>query len=875
MPLPGGTRLGPYEITSPLGRGGMGEVYLAKDARLNRSVAIKVLPAALGGQSESRQRFEREARIVAGLNHAHICQVFDVGCEGGAEYLVMEYVEGETLSHRLKRGSIPPEQTLRYAIQIAEALDYAHRRGVIHRDLTPRNVMVTKEGVKVLDFGLAIARAGDDGPASPPDDASALPTEPLTLTGPGLVVGTLPYISPEQLRGADADARSDIFAFGAVLYEMVTGRKAFEAKSRADLIVSVIEHEPPSMATLQPAIPPAIDRIVRRCLAKDPEERWQSARDLAEELKWIAEGGSQTPGLAPVRTRRRRVLPVLVAGAMVVLAFGAGAWWREWVARPVPVWTGAMLGGPRVALDARVSPDGQMLAMQAMVNGLTQVAVMKPESGNWMVLTHDRERGQVMEISWSRDGTKLYFDRNADVPRGIFSVGVLGGEERLVLEDAAFPEVLPDRSLLAAKINGERQLQLHRFWPETGRTQAFAVELQSVSGTPVRAFADGKEAVFLGRPAGGKQETHLYAIDLESGRTRRLAPQLAIPVVNNLFPLAVTPDGKWVLINLPSGNLHRIVAIPRDGGAAVRPLLTLTQIPWYLDVGVDGSLYLEQIDQPCEVLRIPASGGVPERVAASPAFRFGSIAELPGGRVLAPAMMAGRARIMVAGGGREPTPLVDTTEETSAPMTSAGQGTVAFLVGPPAERAIGVAAVADGRILRRLKTSQGAVESLASSPDGRTLYYAASRSIWAIPAEGGEARKITAGDTVAVSPGGGDLIVKLNEKDGSRLVRVASVGGEARPIPFRGDVRLTATPLSATAVGKDGRILVQVASVDSWYWRAGVVDPASGLAKAIPVDYDGDLFFPGWAGDGRILTLGIGIKGGVWRFQTESSSKRP
>jgi hypothetical protein len=867
MALTKGTRLGPYEIVSALGAGGMGEVYRGRDTRLDRLVAVKVLGEKVVGQPEWRQRFEREARIIAGFNHPNICQIFDVGREQDIEYLVMEFVEGETLWHRLKRGPLPLDQAIRYAIQIAEALDCAHRRGVVHRDLTPGNVMLTKAGVKVLDFGLAIATGRDQAPAS--EDVSTLPTEPLTLTNPGLVVGTLPYISPERLRGNQADARSDIFSFGALLYEMLTGHKAFAAKSQADLIVAVIEHQPPPVTTSQPGIPPAVERIIRRCLVKDPEERWQSARDLAEELRWIAGDGAHVTAV-PATPARRRAWPYFVAAAAVVAAFAAGFVWQGSRSRPAPSWSGAMLGGPAVALGPRVSPDGKMLALQAMVNGLTQVAVMKPDSGNWLVLTRDRRRGQVMEIAWSPDGGRLYFDRNADVPRGIYSVSVLGGDERPVLDDAAFPEVLADRSLLVAKINSQRKLQPYRFWPDTGRLQAFPVELQSISGAPMRVFPDGKEAVFLGRPTeGAPPEPHLYALDLSSGRTRRLAPQLTIPIVNNLFPLAVSPDGQWVLINLPAGNLHRIVAVPRDGSNAVRTLLTLSLIPWYLDVAVDGSLYLEQIDQPCEVLRFPVHGGTPERLAASPAFRFGSIAEFAGGTVVVPAILAGRSRIMKAAPGAEPAPLIDSEDETAAPLSRVGENDVAFLAGTAAERVIAIANVADGRIVRRLRIPHPAVESLAASPDGRTLYYAAAAAIWSLPAEGGEPRRIAVGDGVIAAPDGRELIVKLNEKDGSRLVRIPAAGGEPRPIPFGGDLRLTSTAPGATAIAGDGRILVQVASADSWFWHAAVLDAVSGRTTAIPVNYEGDLFFPGWDRQGRVLALGIGIKGSIWRFRPE------
>jgi len=452
---------------------------------------------------------------------------------------------------------------------------------------------------------------------------------------------------------------------------MITRQKAFRAASRADLIVAVLEHHPPSISGLQRGVAdvetPSLERVVTRSMAKDPEQRWQSARDLAEELRWISKGTHAgdprtTSDRVPETGRgagRRRVAAALLVVSLAATAFGVGAFWRGFRAESRASWTGVMLGGPTIALGPRISPDGRMLALQAMVEGLTQVAIMKPETGNWIVLTRARQRGQVTEISWSRDGAKLYFDRIDDVPKGIYSVGVLGGEERLVLEDAGYPEVLPDGSLMVAKINPERQLQIHRVWPETGRIQSFPAQLRAVSGAPMRPFPDGKEVVFLGRPLGDTTEDQLYVLDLGSGRTRRLAPGLFIPVVNNLFPLAVTPDGQSVLINMPSGNLHRIVGIPRSGGGAVHTLLTVTLIPWYLDAGPDGSLYFEQIEQECEILRFPASGSPLERIATSPAFRFGSITETPDGRVLVQAVLGGRSRIMVVEAGREPTPRRD------------------------------------------------------------------------------------------------------------------------------------------------------------------------------------------------------------------------
>src|ERR1700682_4865969 len=300
MSVKAGTRLGPYEILTAIGAGGMGEVYRARDTRLDRIVAIKVLPTHLADRSELRERFEREARTIASLNHPHICPLFDIGQQDGIDYLVMEYLEGETLAQRLLKGPLPLEQVLQYAIEIADALDKAHRKGVTHRDLKPGNIMLTKTGTKLLDFGLAKLKQ-EVAPANV--QLSQLPTANDPLTAQGTILGTLQYMAPEQLEGKEVDARTDIFAFGVVVYEMATGKKAFEGKSQASLIAKILETDPPPISSLQPMTPPALDRVVKRCLAKEPDERWQSASDLTHELKWVAESGSQIPSQmsAPVK----------------------------------------------------------------------------------------------------------------------------------------------------------------------------------------------------------------------------------------------------------------------------------------------------------------------------------------------------------------------------------------------------------------------------------------------------------------------------------------------------------------------------------------------------------------------------------------------
>jgi serine/threonine protein kinase len=366
MTLTTGTRLGPYEILSPIGAGGMGEVYKARDTRLDRTVAVKILPTRFSEDAEMKQRFEREAKAISALTHVNICALYDVGTYEGTEYLVMEHLEGQTLAERLADGPLPPDQLLKVSIEIAAALGSAHHAGIIHRDLKPGNVMLTKSGVKLLDFGLAKA-------ALPPvksSSATSLPTEmPRAITQQGTILGTFHYMAPEQLEGKDADARSDIFSFGAVLYEMATGRKAFEGKSQAALISAILKDEPAPVSAVAPMTPPALDRVVKTCLAKDPEDRFQTAHDIRLQLQWIAEGGSQVGLPAPVAQRRksreRLAWSLAAAAAVAAVILGIGFMKR---APTHPRLIRFEIANPEgiTTIDApRISPNGRHLAFNA------------------------------------------------------------------------------------------------------------------------------------------------------------------------------------------------------------------------------------------------------------------------------------------------------------------------------------------------------------------------------------------------------------------------------------------------------------------------------------------------------------------------------
>jgi Tol biopolymer transport system component len=381
MSLSSGTKLGPYEIIAPVGAGGMGEVYRARDTRLDRTVAIKVLPPQLAENPEAKQRFDREARAISSLNHPNICTLHDVGQQDGISFLVMEYLEGETLADRLANGPLPVELVLKVGIEICDGLERAHRSGVVHRDLKPGNIMLTRTGAKLMDFGLA--KSAMSAPAVSPSLTATLstPVGSHPLTAQGTVVGTFHYMAPEQVEGKEADPRSDIFAFGAVLYEMATGRRAFEGKTAASAMAAVLERDPAPISSLQPAVPPLLDRLVKTCLAKDPDDRWQTAHDVGLQLRQIAESasqagaptvgpsGSQAP--APAPRKMQAALAWAVAAVLGAVAV-AGLAWAYFAGRTqMPLLRVEINPPPKLQFNvsgdnagpAEISPDGRYLVV--------------------------------------------------------------------------------------------------------------------------------------------------------------------------------------------------------------------------------------------------------------------------------------------------------------------------------------------------------------------------------------------------------------------------------------------------------------------------------------------------------------------------------
>ncbi len=530
MGLTPGTKLGPYEIVSAIGAGGMGEVYKARDSRLDRDVAIKVLPAHLCKNADLKQRFEREAKTISSLNHPHICTLHDIGQEGDIEYIVLEYLEGEPLSKRLEKGPLPVPELLKTAMQIADGLDRAHKSGIVHRDLKPGNIVLTKGGAKLLDFGLAKPQVSVMGVSAATLSAAATMTSPSTpITQEGTIVGTYQYMSPEQLEGKEADPRSDIFAFGSVMYEMATGKRAFDGRSSISVMSAILEKDPEPVSSVHPLAPPAFDRIVQRALAKDPEERWQSAGDIKLELQWLS--GHSTSSIPTVSVpKAHKAAPwriIALACALTVLAFATG-----WLLRPAPaapVIRAVIIPPDKVSFDlkgdyagpAMISPDGQTIVFAAHGDSSQKALWVRPV-GSMAAQRLVGTEGCSFPF-WSPDSKWL----------GFFADGKLkkiaaGGGPALTLSDAVNPRggtwSKDDVILFAPNFQGG-------LWRVSAKGGA-AQEATKISG---------------------QQTTHRWPYFLPDGKSFvYLATSHSGGVVNGLGVYFATLDGKVNKLIMPS-----------------------------------------------------------------------------------------------------------------------------------------------------------------------------------------------------------------------------------------------------------------------------------------------------------------------------------
>ena len=504
MALNAGTRLGPYEIADQLGAGGMGEVYRATDTRLDRTVAIKVLPEHLASDPQRRERFEREAKAVSSLNHPHICTLYDVGEQDGVHYLVMELVEGETLGQRLEKGRLPLDQALEYAIQIADALDKAHRQGVVHRDLKPGNIMITKSaGVKLLDFGLAKLK-GDAGEVSP---LSQMPTQDPSapLTAEGTIIGTLQYMAPEQLEGKEADARTDIFAFGAVVYEMVTGKKAFEGASQASLIGAIMNQQPAPVTEVQPVSPPMLDHVITACLAKNPEDRWQTGTDLGRELKWIDEVGAQN-GTVAVETghggRERVAWVAATAVLLIALLILVTTRVEPPAGAPEAVRFALTLPPETAPTSTRISPDGSRLAYSApQPDGTNVVWVRALDSVEAQPLAGTEGAGGPF---WSPNSDRL----GINVLGQLQSIDLAGGSPQTVHDGIVSHGIWNDDGVIVFRDQTQRQMYRAR----SVGGEVMLLDVGDGRGFPMDFLPDEDHFLYRAGPS-------VYIGSLESGES--------------------------------------------------------------------------------------------------------------------------------------------------------------------------------------------------------------------------------------------------------------------------------------------------------------------------------------------------------------------
>ena len=729
--LNSGARLGPHEILSLIGAGGMGEVYKARDTRLDRVVAIKVLPGHLADNPELRERFEREARTIAGLNHPHICTLHDIGRHDGIDYLVMEYLEGETLAMRLLKGPLPLEQALRYAIEIADALDKAHRNGVTHRDIKPGNIMLTKSGSKLLDFGLAKLKQ-ETVPAGVP--LSQLPTAGPnagkdSLTVHGTLLGTLQYMAPEQVEGKtdELDGRTDIFAFGAVMYEMLTGKKAFEGKSTASLFAKILEHDPPPIVSLQPVTPPALGRVVKKCLAKDPEERWQSARDVTDELKWIAEGGSQAvsaaiPAANPARKSWQRSLVVGMA-TLALLVLGSIATWNlKPEPAPSPVTRtvitlppGQQLAGLDVGPTVALSSDGTRLAYVASQGGVRQLYLRAMDSleakpipdtegaaapffspdGQWVGFFAG---GKLKKVSVSGGATLTLGD--AVVPRGatwgsegtiVFAPTNASGLQR-VSDGGGTPQPL---TLLGT---GETR---HR-WPEF------------LPGSKVVLFAAGQQIAVQSAETGERRNL------VPSGTHPRYASSGHLIYAQGESLMAVPFDSERMEV---TGTAVPVVEGVLQSNGAAQYSFSATGSLVYVGGGIEST----------QRRLVWVTRGGTEQLLAAPPRAYGRPRLSPDGR-----------RVAVENGGR--VWLYDLSRDTLTPFTFEG---ASFPVWTPDGKRIAFQSSKEGPLnlfwqpadgsggLERLTTSEYIDTPLSWSPDGQLLAFSettstSTRDIWVL-----------------------------------------------------------------------------------------------------------------------------------------------
>lgn len=760
MGIQQGTSLGPYEIIELIGSGGMGEVYRARDKRLARTVAVKVLHSDLTETSDLRARFEREARAVSSLSHPNICVLHDVGVHEGLNFIVMEYLEGETLAQRLDRGPLPSSEVLRIGIEVADALERAHRTGLVHRDLKPANIMLTRNGAKVLDFGLAKDSASANAAVSA--TAMTLMTQSKPLTQEGAIVGTFQYMAPEQLEGREADPRSDIFAFGCVLYQMATGRAPFGGKTQASIIASVLASEPPPPSSVVPMSPPALDYIVRTCLAKDPDDRFQSAHDVKLQLEWLRSAGSQAGVPAPVMARRRfssRAAWIAVGVLTLVAALLAFSAFRPKAA--IPVVRASILpvqGAPFGRFGFALSPDGTRLVFVAMANP-TQLYVRKIDSLASQLLSGTS--GATYPF-WSPDGRSIGFFAEGKLKR----IDAAGGPVSAIADAPAGRggSWNPDNIILFAP---EPTGGLKKVSANGGpATDVLQVDKNDASFRWPYFLPDGKHFLAYMDTGIGAERPQSGII---FGSLNDKGYRLLLPNDSNA---QYSPAG--YLLYVQQHNLMAVPFTPSSGRLKGEPELLAEQIK----VDPDRWLSLFSVSSSGVLLYATGEGSKSQFTVFDKSGKVSSTLGDP--------------------------------DDYDSPRVSPDGKKLVFSLGTPGKSNIWVFDM-DRKTRTRLSFSERGDVSPAWSPDGKYIYYSSGLNIYRKPSNGLGQEEIVweAGHNVGdydFTPDGKTLIF-MDFRLGPPQVTLMDLNGDKNVRPFLNTQSLSAEP----AISPDGKWMLYVA----------------------------------------------------------------
>ena len=830
MSLAAGTRLGPYEVVSAIGAGGMGEVYRARDTRLDRTVAIKVLSSHLSDSPELKQRFEREARAISALQHPHICVLHDVGSEAGTDFLVMEFLEGESLAERLKRGPLPMEQFWKIAIEVADALDKAHRAGITHRDLKPGNIMLTKTGSKLLDFGLAkgsgaaFASAAGSSPSQSVFAAAMTRTSPASpLTSAGAIVGTVQYMAPEQIEGKEADARSDIFAFGLVLYEMLAGVRAFDGKTQASIVASILALEPKPLRAVKADVPATLERVVHHCIEKDPELRFQSAHDLKLQLEVISEIEPAAAGGASTAPARVRILPWLVAGLLGVALVASALLWRT---PPAPAEASRFeidlgnlsfagtLAGARIA----ISPDGRKMAF----------ALTKGGAGTPQIYLRYMDNLEIVPLAGSEGGTQPFFSPDSQwvgfaVVNKLKKVPLSGGVPVTICN-------VPD----ATRVEG-----FPATWADDG-TIVFANQVSN-EGKLYRVSEGGGTPELIAEPDKDKDERLLWPLALPGSRG-----VLVVAGGLNRFDID--------LVRLDTHKRERII----EGGSWPRYLssghILYSQYGSSGDnAGFTGGLLVVPFDVK-KMKRtgppVPVADGVFTGGGGSGFYDVaanGTLAYSPGLPTTASKFMAWIDRT----GKLEPLPATAPSASYRTPALSPDGQRIAVSVVATAQD-IHVYDLKRGT-LQRL-TFEGRNDDAIFTPDGKRVIYSSANSgrpnIWWKPADGsGTAERLSTSNQNqapnSVSPDG--KFLALTQSDGAQSdILVMPMDGDRKAQPFLN----TRFNESTARFSPDGKWIAYVSNESGRNEIYAVSYPGGTDKKAISTDGGVN---PRWSRDGKQL----------------------